>query len=136
MLITILAAAVAAALAQEPNRSVWDGIYTEEQANRGEPLYAKHCGACHGKSLEGIEMAPALMGGDFLDKWSGQTVGDLFERMRTTMPLNQPGGLSRDVNVEITAYMLRVNGFPAASKALPRETAAMKLIRIEAKKSN
>jgi S-disulfanyl-L-cysteine oxidoreductase SoxD len=124
------------ALAQAPSKSVWDGVYTEEQAKRGEPLYAKYCAGCHGKEMEGIEMAPALAGADFLDKWSGQTVGDLFERTRTTMPLNQPGGLSRDVNVDIMAYMLRGNQFPAGDTALPRDTAGMKLIRIEAIKNN
>lgn len=137
---TLGIAAAAAALftglgAQEqPSRSVWDGVYTQEQAHRGRELYGQHCAACHGESLEGVEMAPALTGGDFLDKWTGQTVGDLFERIRTTMPQNKPGRLSRDVNVDITAYILSANDFPAGKTDLPRDTLILKQIRIDATK--
>src|SRR3954462_10005482 len=104
--------AYTALVAQErPTRSVFDGVYAKEQATRGEALYKQHCASCHGPALEGIEMAPALAGPEFLDKWAGQTVGDLFERIRTTMPMDKPGRLSREVDVDITAYMLSVNKF-------------------------
>ena len=124
----------AALRAQAPSRSVRDGVYTKEQAARGQALYAEHCAACHGQALEGIEMAPALAGGDFLDKWIGQTLGDLFERIRTTMPQTKPGRLARNVNVDITAYILSMNDFPAGQADLPRDTQIMKQIRIEAPK--
>ena len=117
-----------------PSRSVWDGVYTEEQAKRGEQLYNKNCGACHGETLEGIEMAPALAGGDFLDKWAGETLGDLFERIRATMPKEKPGRLSREINADITAYMLHVNEFPPGKAELPRDTQILKQIRIDAMK--
>ncbi|SRR5579883_599493 len=141
-LATLGVAAVAAGAAfftalraqEQPTRSVWDGVYTQEQAQRGRGLYGQHCASCHGESLEGVEMAPALAGGDFLDKWAGQTVGDLFERIRTTMPQNKPGRLSRDVNVDITAYILSANDFPAGKTDLPRDTLILKQIRIDATK--
>lgn len=79
-------------------------------------------------------MAPALAGGDFLDKWAGQTVGDLFERIRTTMPQTKPGRLPRDVNVDITAYIFSVNEFPPGETELPRDTQILKQIRIDATK--
>ena len=133
--VAVLGASYAALRAQAPpSRSVWDGVYTEEQAKRGEPLYNKNCAACHGETLEGIEMAPALVGGDFLDKWSGETLGDLFERIRATMPKEKPGRLSREINADITAYMLRVNEFPAGKAELPRDTQILKQIRIDATK--
>ena len=116
--------------AQERPRTVWDGVYTEAQATRGQGLYEKHCGVCHGETLEGIEMAPALVGGDFLDKWAGQSVGDLFERTRITMPQDKPGKLSREVNADIMAYLLKVNEFPAGEGELPRDTQILKQIRI------
>ena len=115
-------------------RSVWDGVYTEEQARRGQPLYNQHCASCHGDSMTGGEMAPPLAGGEFLSNWNGLTVGDLFERIRTTMPLGKPGKLSRDVNSDITAYMLNFGQFPAGQTELPRDTQLLKQIKIEATK--
>jgi hypothetical protein len=75
----------------QPTKSVWDGIYTEEQAKRGGPLYSEQCASCHGPELMGGEMAPPLASGDFLSGWDGLTVGDLFERIRISMPQNAPG---------------------------------------------
>lgn len=121
--------------AQAPSRSVNDGVFTKEQAQRGEGLYKQHCGSCHGQALEGIEMAPALTGGDFIDRWSGQTLGDLFERLRATMPADKPGKLSRDVNTEITAYILSFNRYPAGSVDLSRDTQVMKQIKIDPPKA-
>ena len=77
--------------AQPPTKSIWDGIYTEEQATRGQGLYSQECASCHGGELTGGEMAPPLAGGEFLAGWDGLTVGDLFERIRISMPQNTPG---------------------------------------------
>jgi len=100
------------------SRSVWDGVYTDEQAKRGAPLYSQYCASCHGPDLTGGEMAPALVAGDFTSEWNGLTLGDLFERMRTSMPQNDPGGLSRQQNADILAYMLSSNKFPAGTTEL------------------
>ena len=130
----LLAACAFGIFGQEKARSVWDGVYTKEQAARGEAAYKQNCASCHGGMLEGIEMAPALAGPEFLDKWAGQTVGDLFERIRTTMPADKPGKLSRDANTDVVAYMLSVNSFGPGAAELSRETPAMKQIRIDAVK--
>ena len=123
-----------AAMAQDaPMRSVWDGVYTEDQAKRGQSLYNQHCMACHGDSLSGGEQAPPLAGGEFLSNWNGLTVGDLFERIRTSMPLNNPQSLNRDTNALILAYILSVNRFPAGQAELSTRTEVLKLIRLEAK---
>ena len=117
-----------------PSRTVWDGVYTEEQANRGRTVYDERCAACHGPALEGVEMAPALTGSQFLSTWSGQSVGDLFERTRTTMPQDDPGSLSQRVNADVMAYLLLANNFPPGKVALPRQTMILNQIVIEAKK--
>src|SRR5262245_48729559 len=78
-----------------PPHSVWDGAYTAEQAMRGEALYAQECARCHGADLSGVDEAPPLSGGAFLANWDGLTVGDLFERIRISMPPNKKGKLSR-----------------------------------------
>lgn len=114
--------------------SVWDGVYTAEQADRGKALYAKQCASCHGAALDGSGAAPPLAGADFKSSWNGQTADDLLEKMQTTMPADQPGRLSRDQNADILAFLLTSNGFPAGQKELPSDAAALQKIRFEAAK--
>lgn len=117
-----------------PNRSVWDGVYTQEQAARGLALYNKECSGCHGPSLSGGEEAPPLSGGGFLANWNGLTAGDLFERIRVSMPEGRPGTLSRQQNADILAYILAGNQFPSGKSELPRDTELLKQIRFESTK--
>jgi S-disulfanyl-L-cysteine oxidoreductase SoxD len=120
--------------AQSPSRSVWDGVFTEEQANRGRALYGQECSGCHGDSLTGADEAPALSGGAFIANWDGLTVGDLFERIRISMPANNPGKLNREKIADILSYLLAFNRFPAGKTELERQTEVLKQIRLEASK--
>jgi len=121
--------------AQPPTKSVWDGVYTQAQADRGKTAYSEQCASCHGAELSGGEMAPPLAGGEFTSGWDGLTVGDLFERIRVSMPQNAPGSLSGQQNADILAFMLAQNKSPAGQIELAKETAALKQIKFEAKKS-
>src|SRR5215467_6958145 len=129
-----------AAYGQEPAgsrgqpRSVWDGAYTKEQAKRGDEAYHRQCASCHGATLAGGEAAPPLAGGEFLSTWNGLTLGDLFERIRISMPQDHPGKLSREQNADILSYILSVNKFPAGKSELPHQTELLKEIRFEASK--
>lgn len=114
--------------------SVWDGVYTEEQAKRGEAIYYMRCAACHGPALEGGDMTPALSGGVFTSTWNEVSVADLFERIRITMPLDRPSTLSRAQTADVTAFLLKENKWPAGSVELPRELEALKEITIQALK--
>ncbi len=116
------------------SRTVWDGVYTEEQAKRGEPIYRKECAACHGDMLTGGESSPPLTGGAFLANWNGLTMGDLFDRIRKTMPQSAPGRLTRQQDADILAFMLSVNKFPAGKTELYRQLEMLKEIRFEAMK--
>jgi mono/diheme cytochrome c family protein len=120
----------------KPSRTVWDAVYSDEQAERGKALYQQQCGGCHGSRLEGTEVSPALAGGEFLSNWGGLTVGDLFERIRTTMPPNNSGSMTRDETTDVVAYLLSANEFPAGQTALPSNPQALQLIRIDATKPN
>jgi quinoprotein glucose dehydrogenase len=111
--------------------SVWRGVFTEEQATRGEGVYRESCANCHGPELEGADMTPPLIGGSFTSNWNQLTVGDLFERIRTTMPLDRPGKLSRQQISDVIAFTLKANGWPAGSIELSRDLAALKQIKIE-----
>jgi mono/diheme cytochrome c family protein len=124
---------IAFGLGAQTTRSVWDGVYSEDQAKRGSELYAKQCASCHGAELTGGESAPALVGDGFLSNWNGTTVGDLFERIRKSMPQDDPGKLSRQQNADILAFIFSVNKFPVGKTDLDRETEVLKLIKFETK---
>jgi mono/diheme cytochrome c family protein len=125
-------------LAQETaasdSRTVWDGVFTQKQADRGSELYTTHCSECHLATLMGSDMTPPLVGGDFLSNWTDSTLGDLFERIRKTMPMNNPGSVPRDAIPDILAYILSVNKFPVGEMELPRDPQILRKIRIEATK--
>jgi S-disulfanyl-L-cysteine oxidoreductase SoxD len=126
--------AVAALAGAQTTRSVWDGVYTDEQATRGQAIYRKECASCHGPELTGGESAPPLTGSAFLANWNGLTVGDLFERMRVSMPQDDPGRVSRQQHADILAFLLKANRFPSGKPELDKQTEVLKLIRFEAEK--
>ena len=111
--------------AQSTPGSVWSGVYTDAQAVRGEMAYLQECANCHGTSLEGGDMTPALQGGGFTSNWNDLTAGDLFERIRLTMPLDRPGKLTRQQNADVIAFLLRSNAWPSGKSELPADLAAL-----------
>lgn len=123
-----LAGVTAVGLCQGKARTVADGVYTADQADRGQSLYESNCATCHGGDLSGGESAPPMAGPEFLSTWKGKNLGGLFNRVRLTMPADEPGSLSPDENAEIIAYMLKVNQFPAGSVALPDQFEQLKEI--------
>jgi quinoprotein glucose dehydrogenase len=116
-------------VAAQGQKTTWDKVYSAEQASRGEKLYAENCAVCHGESLGGVEMAPPLAGDTFNGNWDGVSLNDLFERMRTSMPQNKPGSLSRAQNADILAHMLKVGGFPAGDVPLDGQAGALTPIK-------
>ena len=119
---------------QGPDRSTWDSVYTVEQATRGQAAYNQTCARCHKETLTGGDEAPALTGSSFMSGWNGQTLGELHERVRTTMPTDTPGVYGRQQTTDVIAHVLRVNGFPAGQVELTHENDALKGIRFVATK--
>ena len=115
-------------------RSVSQGVYSKAQAIRGQSLYRAECARCHGETLLGGEDAPAIVDGEFLDKWNGNSVGALVELIRKTMPSDGPGHLTRKQCVDMAAYILSANKFPAGEKELDNDLAVLNEIKIEAKR--
>ena len=113
--------------------SVWDGVYTNAQAARGEALYAKNCASCHGDKLDGEGQAPPLAGSEFLKSWNNTTLFELFDRIQTDMPVDKPNSLPKGTNADILAFVLKVNKFPAGSNPLIPDD-ALKSIRIQAER--
>lgn len=118
----------------QTSRSVWDGIYTEAQAARGAEDFAQVCASCHGPTLGGMGEAPALSGGQLVGDFDGQTVGDIFDRIRTTMPANAPGVLERSQYADVLAFLLKANGFPAGNTELDQSSETLKAIGFTASK--
>jgi quinoprotein glucose dehydrogenase len=104
--------------------SIRDGVFTMEQARRGQAAYTGPCDRCHGYKLDGASddpdmlPAPPVAGPKFLRKWNGRTLAALFEYLRVTMPANNPGYLRDGEWADIVAYMLAVSGMPAGENAL------------------
>lgn len=101
-------------------RTVWDGVYSLEQAQRGKDRYIAECAGCHASDLSGRE-GPALSGEAFLQGWDQRTVDDLFLRIRETMPMDGPGRLSPQGYLDVVAFMLQANEFPVGQTELKRE---------------
>lgn len=118
----------------EPGRSVLQGVYTEEQRKRGQGVYADACASCHAAALTGADVVPALVGPDFLRKWTGATAGELFEQIRSTMPQDSPGSLTPQQYADVVALIFNKNRFPAGRTPLPDDYAALRMIRIETSK--
>jgi len=106
-------------------KSVWQGVYTEEQATRGDTEHQNNCSSCHGTEK--------YSGDAFTKNWVGRTVFDLFDQIKTTMPDDNPGGLSAQQYKDVVAYILKTNGFPAGTDSLPSDPEAMRLLKIDAK---
>jgi len=104
-----------------PRKTVWDGVYTEAQAERGMKAYGQSCAGCHALAPEG--KAP-LVGDSFWKSFSQKTVGDLLEFVTANMPNGKPGSLDAGSYQDIVAVMLKSNGFPAGTTELAANTAA------------
>ena len=118
----------------EQGKSVWDGVFTKEQAERGAAAYKTACSECHGNDLAGDGFAPALMGADFMGNWNDLSVGDLFERIRISMPPSGPSAVTPAQKADIVAHVMNLNKFPAGTTELEPKTDVLKGIKIELKK--
>lgn len=97
-------------------------LYTAQQAERGALAYAQHCALCHGTALEG-RTGPALKGPGFADPASDFHVGDIFGFIARMMPAATPGSLPRETYVDLMAFLLQQNGYPAGTQALSYDQA-------------
>ena len=118
-LLVAVVAVVTGAVTAGQGRTVWDGVYTAEQARRGAEAYERACAECHGADLGGGDMAPSLAGVEFVYNWHGFSARDLFERLRVSMPPAQPNSVSRQEKADVLAFILEANGMPAADTELP-----------------
>ena len=120
--VSFLPAPATAMSVQEPSaqaqRTVWDGVYSEAQADRGEALYMESCAGCHATDLRGDNTSPSLVGMSFTFLWGGSTLGELFTRIQEQMPTDRPGSLTDQTYRDILTFVLHSNGYPSGEQEL------------------
>ena len=107
-----------------------DGVYSADQARRGEALYQKQCVSCHGAGLDGAGPYPALSGDEFLTKYEGQPATNLYDMIQKLMPATAPGSLTRPQAGDLTAYILSFNKLPAGKTDMPTDEDSLKKLVI------
>lgn len=141
-LIAAGAVAFGTAAVAEPGKpsgkgSVWSGVYTSAQGQRGEAVHSASCAQCHGERLNGagqpdMPPSPAIARVGFLRKWSGRPVAELLEYVQQKMPPDAPGRLNAQESADAIAHMFAVSNIPAGDKELPTDPKALAEIVIEA----
>lgn len=122
--------AVEAAVAGSQARSVWDGVFTDEQASRGQAAYAEACTSCHRDDLSGNEDgAPPLSGAAFLQRWVDRPLSEFLFVLAETMPQDAPNSLKPETYVDIIGFILKQNGAPPGKTELRHDAEVLARIR-------
>ncbi len=117
VLVLLLASVISPILSAEDGIApitVWSGVYTEAQAQRGKAAFEKKCVLCHNIDLNGNRSFPALHGDRFLADWWNTSVGIIFRKIRDTMPDIYPDTVDPETKLDILSYILQQNNFPPA----------------------
>jgi len=109
-------------------RTTKDGVYASAQADRGQATFEKLCSKCHGFApWEKSDLNPDLAGAAFLEKWNGRPVLDVMTIIYTSMPNDGSAFLTEEQTADLTAYILKRNGFPAGEQPLAAGEAARQI---------
>jgi mono/diheme cytochrome c family protein len=115
----------------QDTKSTSAGVFTEEQAKKGEAAYQRVCASCHGADLHSTEAeAPDLTDGPFKFGWQGKTLAERFDTIRNTMPPGRRGSLDDQAYLDIVTYILRFNNVPAGKQPLQPDINMLKQIVI------
>lgn len=136
VLLLLMAAAAVVPLSglQSPgSKTMWDGVYTDQQAARGQATYKKSCATCHKEDMLGDSGTPALAGAEFMNRFNGSTVDDILQTVRASMPQDAPDSLGTPTYVDLISFLLKSNGGPAGSAELPQDRAQLKEIKVTIK---
>ena len=127
--------AFAIAVSARQPKSVWEGVYTEAQAKRGEELYFERCVRCHGATfMGGTDGAGPLLGPTFNGNWNGVPLDQMLDRVRSTMPMDKPATMSRQQTADALAFVFSINKIPAGKVELPRQAEILAQIQYKTSK--
>lgn len=110
-------------------RSIWDGVYTEQQRQRGAATYASACARCHEENLEGTETVPALVGDEFIQRWKRKRAGNLFSYMKAEMPPKKKR--TAPEYADILAFLLSRNDAPSGKQELAHTFIELQAVRMD-----
>lgn len=113
---------VSASAGDTVTQTIWDGVYTTDQSERGARIARRSCYACHSQA--------EWSRGDLVTRWEGEPLLELYRVISDNMPLDAPGNLAEAEYFEIIAFMLYLNGAPPGKVSLSRETASTRAIAI------
>lgn len=104
-------------------KSVKDGVYTAEQATRGETMFRSQCASCH---------APNRFTDDlFYSSFAGKPLSEMYDVISDTMPEDNPASLKPQEYADVITYLLKLNNFPAGKDELPPEKEVLSTIKME-----
>ncbi|MBI5811224.1 MAG: c-type cytochrome [Meiothermus silvanus] len=129
LLLSLLGLSLALAHGGHAHLGVFPAWYSAAQAERGRALSLQRCAACHGPRLEG-RYGPPLAGPRFLARWGGRTAEELARYVAARMPQGRAGTLKEAEVLDLLAFILQANGYPAGQQALaPKALAQIQFIQ-------
>lgn len=96
--------------------------YSPVQAEHGEAVYKRTCGMCHAPTQ--------FVGQQFVETWNDRRLYDFYALVRSTMPLNDPGGMKEDEYLGILAYLLKANHAAVGVDSMKPDTLALRSHKI------
>jgi len=144
VILFIAGTAIVAALQDPASKTVWAGIYTDQQAQRGGQVFKTECSYCHQDDLSGgffdngVGRAPALAGprafdSSFTERWKDMTLAEMVATVASTMPQQKPASLTVQAYVDVVSFLLAKNNVPAGTVELPVDVDALGQILITQK---
>ena len=128
--LAIFCVATAVNVRGQTTSTIWSGVYTAEQAKRGETIFKDNCSVCHAEDLTGAD-GPALKGELFTLLWEGRSLGTLFQRLRRMPP--RRAALPLEESRDALAFILQANGYPAGERELSTDASSLDEIPIARK---
>ncbi len=126
-LIAAIAGSSTLAVRAQQSQTVTQGVYTQQQAVRGQTIYMERCSSCHSESLAG-GLGPPLTGDDFIQYWGKEPLSELANKIKATMPQKEPGTLTGQQTADIVAYMLQTGKLSPGRIELSADEAVLKQI--------
>lgn len=110
--------------------TIWKGLYTASQAERGKATFDQSCSRCHNSNLRGSDRGPTLVGDEFLGSWLDGSLEALFSFIRDSMPDGNASTVNDARKADVLAYILQRNGFPTGATELPPDTGELEMVQI------
>jgi cytochrome c5 len=115
-----------------------DGVYTKAQADGARKQFDKICADCHPFTVAAKKKPQDLPLGDepFFESWSGRALSEMVTLIALTMPNDGSATVTDEEALNLVAYILQQNGYPAGSSPLTKDTASAVIQRPKPQKQD